>query len=331
MALIEPSALDLRTIDADALAAARSLAGLLHGHRFGEASLLSAQVECRPECGDCWLSARDARIAIRVAGGEAAILHPERVERIVSVIDRLETVFDAVEARSGLLLEFDACSEGSADDVLPAVDVQVTDETGKVSAAFHLVPRKDWRAPSGLIPNQTDSGAAALPISRIVRGPRLSIDEASGIARGDILLLAEGGWIVQAAGPPLGPWSGLFDPANGVMVIGQPSSGASGLERNRTLNTSPHNPDSNETGGQNGIASFAVPVSIVLPDTSATVGELASLAPGATLMLGPVAAGMEVELRVADRPIASGELVRLGDNYAVLVTAVPAAAPPVQD
>jgi flagellar motor switch/type III secretory pathway protein FliN len=50
-----------------------------------------------------------------------------------------------------------------------------------------------------------------------------------------------------------------------------------------------------------------------------SAASLSSLAPGMTLALGPLTEGMPIELRVADRLLARGELVQLGDRFAVLI------------
>lgn len=64
---------------------------------------------------------------------------------------------------------------------------------------------------------------------------------------------------------------------------------------------------------------FMVPLTIKLPDRMTSASSLSSLVPGSTLPLGPLTEGMPVELRVADRLLARGELVQLGDRFAVLI------------
>ncbi len=75
--------------------------------------------------------------------------------------------------------------------------------------------------------------------------------------------------------------------------------------------------DSSEAAG--GTLSLTVPVTVRLPAIGVAAAELATLAEGGTVRLMPLAEGLEVELLVAGRPIATGELVRLGDDFAVLV------------
>lgn len=64
---------------------------------------------------------------------------------------------------------------------------------------------------------------------------------------------------------------------------------------------------------------LTVPVTVRLPAVAVPAAELTTLAEGGTIRLMPLAEGLEVELLVAGRPIATGELVRLGNDFAVLV------------
>jgi len=64
---------------------------------------------------------------------------------------------------------------------------------------------------------------------------------------------------------------------------------------------------------------FAVPITLRLPEQRVSAAALADLRPGVALPLGPVAEGMMVELLVAGSPLARGELVQLGDRFAVLI------------
>lgn len=66
-------------------------------------------------------------------------------------------------------------------------------------------------------------------------------------------------------------------------------------------------------------ADFMVPLTIRLPGRMTSAASLSALVPGTTLPLGPLTEGMPVELRVADRLLARGELVQLGDRFAILV------------
>lgn len=301
-----PAAPGLRTVDPTALTAARALAKRLAGTAFGDGTLTARL--CWPPHISCWLVAADARMAIATIEGARVTLHPERIDAIVAALDQCEPVFDAIEEATGLVLEFNACAEP---DSAPAVEVRAADADGTDLAVFYMTPLAPLREPDA--PPLLTS--AVLPVSRTVQGPRLSIDDASGIGVGDMLMLHAGAWSIEARAAT-GSWTGLFDAADGIMAVGHPGAAA----RKDSAMTTEEPPASNDR-----LDAFAVPIAIALPDGSATVGELAGLTAGSTLMLGPVAAGLDVELRVADRAIASGELVRLGESYAVLITSLPAA------
>lgn len=69
------------------------------------------------------------------------------------------------------------------------------------------------------------------------------------------------------------------------------------------------------------IDSLEVRVEAVLGAATVTVGELASLSPGATFPLETLL-GDPVTLRLNGQPIAYGELVSMGDNFAVRIQAI---------
>lgn len=307
-----PAALDLRVVDPQALAAASALRDILSELPLADGATLVARVLARPPAIDCWLSAPDARIAIGVAQGVPVRLHPDRVEAIVAALDWLDPLLDRIEAAAGLLLEFTASEDGVGQAVV--VELRVVDPAGAVSALFFLAPRPSWRVPDHAIAGRAGMGSAILAISRIVHGPRLSIDDASGIDAGDLLMLSAGSWRMDARALA-GSWPGSYDPASGEFLTGPHP--ATTRSKDQAMNDDADTPP-DRLGG------FTVPVGIVLPDASATVDELSRLTSGSTLTLGPIAAGIAVELRIADRTVASGELVRLGASYAVLVTEVPA-------
>lgn len=303
---LAPTALDLRRVDADALAVARALATVLDGHDF-DGQTLTARVGFAVANDGCWLTSADARLGIVALDGAAVALHPERVKAVVAALDRVEPLLSVIEAATGLLLEFTGTAAVEADT--PLVELGFGAPSAR-SALLLVVTRADWRPPAAIAHRR--AGTAIVPVSRIVRGVRLSIDEASGIEAGDMLVLPAGIWAMAFAAPHMAAWTGGFDPVTGRLSIGFDGQVSTG-------DTSVSAPTTDAAT----LGAFAVPVAISLPDASATIAELEGLAPGATLLLGPAVAGLDVQLRIADRVIASGELVRLGDDYAVLVTALP--------
>lgn len=157
------------------------------------------------------------------------------------------------------------------------------------------------------------------------RAASLPLDAVETLEAGDLLCLPAGPLAVELAGAGLAPlgteWR--WRPADGSL-----------FQAGRNEQTEGRAMDSSEVAGS--VPTLTVPVTVRLPAAAVDPGELAALAEGGTIRLMPLAEGLEVELLVAGRPIATGELVRLGDDFAVLVDQVAGrarimdpAAPPV--
>jgi flagellar motor switch/type III secretory pathway protein FliN len=157
--------------------------------------------------------------------------------------------------------------------------------------------RADWIARAAALPPSASHMPVA--ISLALAGPRLTVAEATALDAGDLLLIPQKAAAALRT-PHLPDMTGAFDLSTGQFSLGQ--TGAAMPE---------HTPDP--------AADFMVPLTIHLPDRMTSAASLAALAPGVTLPLGPLKEGMPVELRVADRLLARGELVQLGDRFAVLV------------
>jgi flagellar motor switch/type III secretory pathway protein FliN len=155
------------------------------------------------------------------------------------------------------------------------------------------------------------------------RAASLPLTALEGVGAGDLLCLPAGPLVVNLAGappPPIGSqWR--WDPADGTLQSAGHIENAEGPAM-----------DSSENAGL--APMLSVPVTVRLPAVAVPAAELATLAEGGTVRLMPLAEGLEVELLVAGRPIATGELVRLGDDFAVLVEQIagrPAASQPAGD
>jgi flagellar motor switch/type III secretory pathway protein FliN len=64
-------------------------------------------------------------------------------------------------------------------------------------------------------------------------------------------------------------------------------------------------------------AAFAVPITLRLPGQFIDAATLSALAPGYVLPLSPLVQGLQVDLLVGGQRIARGEIVELGDSFAV--------------
>jgi flagellar motor switch/type III secretory pathway protein FliN len=158
-----------------------------------------------------------------------------------------------------------------------------------------------------------DLSAIPLPLNFEFEAAKLPVAEVAALERGDMMLLpsrANASWrhMPHATSHP-----GIFD----ISTMTVQSGGAYY--------------DEEETGMSDGdihqpAAGFAVPVTVRLPTQYVDAVALATLQQGGSLQLGPLKQGLAVELLVGGRQIAAGEIVEIGQNFAVLIdeTVIPA-------
>jgi flagellar motor switch/type III secretory pathway protein FliN len=131
----------------------------------------------------------------------------------------------------------------------------------------------------------------------LVHGPRVGIAEAGDLAAGDLVLLS---------------------PRPAATIEQDDGAGHTGQLDFATGNFTPH-PQGAPMADEPPARDFAVPLTLRLPDRATSAASLAALRPGMALPLGPLTDGMPIELLVAGRPLARGELVQLGERFAVLI------------
>jgi flagellar motor switch/type III secretory pathway protein FliN len=261
------------------------------------ASLRAAGMSVRLVEADGQMFVTESGVSFSVAlmDGQVPIISATRVSEAVAILDAVDPLLVDVEAALGVSLD----ATGIGMMVPGVIGVQLSRDNDSLILA---VPRDHARRADWIV------GAAALPpssahmpvaVSLTIGGPRLTVAEASDLASGDLLLVAQH-TVAALRTPHLPDMTGAFD-----LSTGQFSPGQTGAAM----------PDDTP----NAAADFMVPLSIQLPDRMTSAASLAALAPGVTLPLGPLTEGMPVELRVADRLLARGELVQLGDRFAVLV------------
>jgi flagellar motor switch/type III secretory pathway protein FliN len=160
--------------------------------------------------------------------------------------------------------------------------------------------RDEWRARAQAL----SVPAAQMPVLLrvLVRGPRIGIAEAGDLAPGDLI---------------------LFDARPAVTIESEGDAGRDGQLDFASGNFTLH-PQGAPMAAEPSSRDFAVPLTLRLPDRATSAAGLAALRPGMALPLGPLTDGMPVELLVAGRPLARGELVQLGDRFAVLIEALSA-------
>jgi flagellar motor switch/type III secretory pathway protein FliN len=250
-----------------------------------------------------WFAASEGmHFHIAAIGGHAVSLSADRISDAVAALDAVDPILIAIEGALGVSMDADAMVGAALDDAI-VVSLTNGDETIHLAVPRDHGRQEDWVQRAALLPPRE----AHMPcIVRIdAQGPRLSVAEASNLSDGDLVLIPN-----RAAAALIRPYAdpipGMIDLTTGHFNAGQ--TGASMPE---------DNPD------------FLVPLTIRLPDRMTSVASLASLEVGTTLPLGSLTEGMPVELRVADRLLACGELVQMGDRFAVLIESRADIADPV--
>ncbi|MEM6909166.1 MAG: FliM/FliN family flagellar motor switch protein [Pseudomonadota bacterium] len=159
-----------------------------------------------------------------------------------------------------------------------------------------------------LKPARTPFAAALL-----LGGPAVLLDEVEALLPGALICLPDGP--VKATletGFDARCLPGLWDPWSGKLDGARPTGAEAMAE------TNPSEPQT----------SLKVPLTVCLPSLAVPASDIEALAEGGTISLSPLADGLEARLLVAGRPIAHGEIVRLGDNFAFLVDRMVLEPPP---
>jgi type III secretion protein Q len=297
--------LALRVLDPAHQAAAERLALLLE-RAGGDGYKVRAAILREPGAGPWWVGDGGPAVRIDAIGDRPALLHVDRITEVVTAFEAVEPLLDRIEALTGWVIEPGGSADVPGDDtVIIALDTL----RGDIPYA-----RLALAIPTALVSAQADSPVAPdqlrdvpLPARLVARAADLSIDDAGALATGDLLILVDGGWGATLTLAGLGDVAAILDPATGKLVHAPAWNG-----RDATLSD-------DEPTAADQMRALRVPVAVRLPDVAVTAGDLASLREGGTLPLGAVTAGLAVELLVGGRPIASGEIVRLGDRFAVHV------------
>ncbi|WP_375402164.1 FliM/FliN family flagellar motor switch protein [uncultured Sphingomonas sp.] len=253
-----------------------------------------------------WLhGAGGPSLRIDAIGGERIAVHPDRVDALVNALDRLEPLLDLIEARTGWVIEPESTGPAPSPDAL-VIAVDAT-RGGEPAAHFALA------VPPTLAAAIEANGRAAggrlarvpLPCRLDVAAVQLSVEDAGALGPGDLVLLGSAPWPATLSVEAAGDFTAAFHPDTGALTLRL-------SDRNTALSDG-------DPPGLDQLRAFRVPVEIKLPGVFATLEQLAALREGGTFALGALTAGLAVELSVGGRALATGELVRLGDRYAVLI------------
>lgn len=283
---IRLEALDaLPRVDPAGAAMGEHVMGLLEA-----AGVDAARVEQAP--AGLWFACEQG-VRFRVAGGPP--IDAERIEGAIALLDRADPLLTRVETALALALD-----PLAVDDCAGTPGIALALAAEGVAATIFLPrdhpARRSWETKAAAL--QPDSDRRPSLVRILITGPRIPIAEAGALAAGDLVLIA--------ARP-----AALLEPIEGSGIGGQIDLASGSF--------TPH-PEGNPMAAEPAASrDFAVPLSIRLPDRATSAASLAALRPGTALPLGPLTDGMPVELLVAGRLLARGELVQLGDRFAVLI------------
>lgn len=158
---------------------------------------------------------------------------------------------------------------------------------------------------------------------------RLPVASAAHIGGGDLLLLVRKVAATLSCEPAAlqnAPQHGVIDLAAAIFSItdriyDEKDSSMGDDDRSDQI-------DAGEAG--NATSQLMVPVTVRLPAQHFSAAALAALGQGSTLPLAPIVQGLQVELLVGGRKIANGEIVEIGDNFAILIGESTRTSSPIQ-
>ncbi|WP_379553634.1 hypothetical protein [Qipengyuania sp. DGS5-3] len=216
-------------------------------------------------------------------------------QELMHALSAHEALLSEVEAATGLAAEF-------SDHGGPPMSWAVA----QLSKAEKLLGEVAFLA----APPMTRKPSAPTPFAPTFVAARLSMSDAERLTDGDMVVLEQGPWALMAEPGSFQPTSLALDPLTGRLAPPfADTTPAPPQQEPAPMNS----PDDMEP--------LSVPVALHLPDILVSPVELARLADGGTLELGPIAEGLQVALAVGGRTVGHGEVVRLGDRFAVLMDA----------
>jgi flagellar motor switch/type III secretory pathway protein FliN len=244
--------------------------------------------------------------------GQPIIANAEDLETICDALDASDFILRTLEAKLSLQLE--PADIAAEIDNSRFVFLTLSGAEMGVTIAIpngHANARRWMEQAAQIAPNAADT-PCVLKLQCVAA--HLDIAEARDLANGDMLLLTRRMAMQIGAGPI--SLDGIFDSGDGLFTA---ATGTETLERSSQMNDHEQPGDAEQ---------FLVPVSIRLPDKMVSMETLAALKAGANLPIGPLLQGLPVDIVIAGQRLASGEIVQIGGDFAVLVGE---RAPPVKD
>ncbi|PSJ43490.1 FliM/FliN family flagellar motor switch protein [Allosphingosinicella deserti] len=242
-----------------------------------------------------WFGCSD-HVRFRLSGG--LVLDPARIGDAMNILDDADPLLVRLEQILGLSLE-PADIDGGAPERCVVLEIRGDCTTMEIAVPIDHPQGPRWHEEASAL----EPAPASLPVLLhvLVDGPRLPMAEAGALEPGDLVLLGARAVAALEAGP-VGRFAGLLDFTSGGFTL-QPQGTTMAADGSGAATS----------------RDFAVPLTLRLPDRMTSAASLAGLRPGTALPLGPLTDGMPVELLVAGRALARGELVQMGDRFAVLI------------
>ncbi len=211
-------------------------------------------------------------------------------DALVSALALHNSSLDEVEQATGLAAEFK--NHGELDAELACVQLSRAGEPLGEIAPLASPP----------IPCLA---ATPVPVQLSLAATRLTLNEAEALGGGDLLLLSGSPWpVIENATSPLN-YGVAFDPQTGRLIT--------------ALTNSPNNLEAAPMSDPKDTSQMTVPVALQLPDAVLSQDDLTALADAGSIDLGPITEGLQVTISVGGLPVGKGEIVRVGDRFAVLV------------
>jgi flagellar motor switch/type III secretory pathway protein FliN len=277
--------------------------------------LLSGEMNVRVarDIPDAKAFVADERLAFAIlsATGNCVLNGDESVDHACDVLDAADSLLRNVEEALGILIAPIAIrptrqSVFGADN---ALILQINDQEKALLLAMQPDAEQSARWIEAARSTAPDLSAVPVPLSIEFEATRLPVTDTARIEGGDMLLLpcfAKALWQCALPSTALLPRNAVIDLQLMILKFG----GAFYDE----VETGMSEDQANEASAQ-----FNVPVTIRLPTQYVDAATLAGLHEGSSLQLGLLVQGLPVELLVGGRRIAAGEIVEVGDNFAVLI------------
>lgn len=297
----------LKRIDPDHAQLKQMMLALLDGEKRGSELWLSARV-AEATSTEWVVCGQGVLLHVAAAGGRPHVFREDRLAEMVHALDAAEPILSEIERRTGLTLD-----PSEAVSALPENSLVFEVSSDDAQHLVHLALVPDFTVPAALrkMFGALEIDWASVPVAFEIQvlGPSLGIEIAAAIETGDLLLI--GGmstktrlsWRAETAQPQ--KIIGRYDMLNGQFTAnGTGEAMDSGISQGANESVS---------------AGFSVPISIRLPDRMTSASELSAMRPGTTLNIGAVTQGLSVHILVGDQEIARGELVQVGDQFAVMI------------